>query len=84
METQVITLELGGITAAEYLSDCRHGDAPPADGELRSVAVGANPRGGIVTAFLLWRHAAPAADAAAEAAGFHLTQEVVAVRAVAA
>ncbi len=81
MSLQILTLSLDGITAADYLSWVRDPEPPALDRGLRSIAVRAEPLGDWIEAQLSWDSEPPAPHAAAVAAGFLLTPEVVAVQA---
>jgi hypothetical protein len=79
MFRQIITIELDGLTAGDYLS-CLRDPEPCALGHaLRSVTVRAEPLGSTVEALLVWNHGAPGARAAAHAAGLPVVAEVVAI-----
>ena len=81
---QILTLELDGLTAADYLAHVRDPEPPALDGRLASLDVHArDPLGDAVVAVLAWRDdEPPAADAAARAAGLVRTAEVVALQEV--
>lgn len=52
MSLQILTLELDGITAGDYLTWCRDPDPPALDYALRSIAIDADPLGDTITAIL--------------------------------
>jgi hypothetical protein len=79
MHTQCLTLTLDGITAADYLAWVRDPEPPLLGGELRSVALRADPRGDTIDASLTWEHAPPPVHDSAPAAGLPLTPEVAGV-----
>jgi hypothetical protein len=81
LQTQVITLDLDGITAGDYLAHCVDPDPPLEAGRLRSVAIDAEPLGATVVAVLRWDGTPPPAAAAASAAGLPVTADVAGVRA---
>jgi hypothetical protein len=72
MSLQILTLELDGITAGDYLSWCRDPDPPALGFALRTICVDADPLGDTITAILDWNQPAPAPAAAARAAGLPL------------
>jgi hypothetical protein len=76
MSTQILTLQLDGITAADYLAWCRDPDPPLAGRGLRVVHVEAPPLGATVTVVLAWDGPAPAPAAAAALAGLPVTSDV--------
>jgi hypothetical protein len=80
LQTQVITLDLDGITAGDYLAHCLDADPPLEATRLRSVAVEAQPLDATVVAVLRWDGMPPPARAAAATAGLQLTADVAAVR----
>ena len=76
LHTQVIELQLDGITAGDYIAHAVDA-APQFEGtRLRSVAVDADPLGDSVSASLRWDGPPPAAKVAAAVAGLHLTADV--------
>ena len=81
MPRQILTIELDGLTAGDYLAHLRDPEPPALGFGLRSVAVRAEPRGDTVVATLVWTEAAPAARPAAQAAGLPIVAEVVRVEA---
>ena len=81
MPRQILTIELDGLTAGDYLAHLRDPEPPALGFGLRSVAVRAEPRGDTVEATLVWDETAPAPRAAAQAAGLPLVAEVVRVEA---
>jgi hypothetical protein len=76
---QHLTLVLEGITAGDYLTWMRDPDPHTLGGELRSADVQAHPLGDRIDVLLHWNTTPPAPPAAAPAAGFHLTPEVIAL-----
>ena len=79
-QIQEITVQLDGITAGDYLAYQLEAD-PALDGSrLRSVAIDADPLGDTIRATLRWDGRPPGPCAAATAAGFARTADVVAVR----
>lgn len=80
MQTQVITIELSEITAGDYLAHCRDADHALEGSRLHSVSVHSEPSAARVVAILRWDGSAPGVAAAAAAAGFHITADVVTVR----
>jgi hypothetical protein len=80
LQTQVITLDLDGITPEDYLAYFVDADPPLDASRLVSVAAEARPQTEMVVAVLRWDGTPPPARAAAAAAGFQLTQDVVDVR----
>ena len=77
MSRQVLTLKLDEITASDYLTWVRDPD-PPAPG-LRSIGIRAEPLGDTIEVALSWEGSAPSPPAAASAAGFPATPEVISV-----
>jgi hypothetical protein len=80
LQTQVITLDLDGITAEDYLAYFADADPPLEASRLVSVAAEPRPQSEMVVAVLRWDGTPPPARVAASAAGFQLTQDVVDVR----
>jgi hypothetical protein len=77
---QSLIIRLNGITAGDYLAWVRDPEPPALDHGLRSVAISAEPLGELVHVELIWAGLPPTTPgAAAAAAGFALTPEVVAV-----
>ena len=77
---QSLIIRLDGITAGDYLAWVRDPEPPALDHGLRSVAISAEPLGELVHVELIWAGRPPTTPgAAAAAAGFALTPEVVAV-----
>jgi hypothetical protein len=77
---QSLIIRLDGITAGDYLAWVRDPEPPALDHRLRSVAISAEPLGELVHVQLIWAGRSPTTPgAAAAAAGFALTPEVVAV-----
>ena len=74
---QLLTLVLDGITAADYLCRVRDPEPPALGRGLRQLNVRAEPLGDRIELQLLWEGEPPAPHAAATAAGFPLTQDVV-------
>ena len=80
-EIQHITVQLDGITAADYVAHQLDPDPPLEASRLRSVALDVpDPLGDSIAAVLRWDGRPPAARAAATAAGFALTADVIDVR----
>jgi hypothetical protein len=78
--TQRLTLLLEGITAGDYLTSV-HDPEPHALGrELRSLSMQADPLGDRIDVLLNWSGDPPSARAAAAAAGFSLTPEIIELR----
>jgi hypothetical protein len=77
---QSLIIRLVGITAGDYLAWVRDPEPPALDHRLRPVAISAEPLGELVHIELIWAGRPPTTpSAAAVAAGFALTPEVVAV-----
>ena len=77
---QSLIIRLDGITAGDYLGWVRDPEPSALDYGLRSVAISADPLGELVHVELIWASRPPTTpSAAAAAAGFALTPEVVAV-----
>lgn len=76
MARQVLTLQLNGITAGDYLQWVRDPEPPALDAGLLSVGVEADPLGDTVTATLVWIGPAPPAPHAARAAGLSFADAV--------
>ena len=74
---QLLTLVLDGITAADYLCWVRDPEPVALGRDLRELNVRAEPLGDRIELQLLWEGEPPAQHAAATAAGFPLTQDVV-------
>ena len=74
---QRLTLILDGITAADYLCWVREPEPAALGRELRQLNVPAEPLGDRIELELLWASEPPTPHAAATAAGFPLTQDVV-------
>jgi hypothetical protein len=80
-EIQHITVQLDGITAGDYLAHQLDADPPLDTSPLRSVTIDVpHPLGNTIGAALCWEGRAPSPRAAAVAAGFALTADVVGVR----
>jgi hypothetical protein len=80
MLVQSLVIRLDGITAGDYLAWVRDPEPPALDQGLRSVAISAEPLGELVYIDVVWAGRPPTIpSAAAVAAGFGLTPEVVAV-----
>jgi hypothetical protein len=78
-----LLIRLAGITAGDYLAWVRDPEPPALDDGLRSIAISAEPLGDLVNIELVWAVQPPTdPSAAAVAAGFPLTPEVVAVHGV--
>jgi hypothetical protein len=80
LHTQLITLDLDGITPEDYLAHFVDPDPPIEASRLVSVAVESRPQSEMVVAVLRWDGTPPPAHAAASAAGLQLTQDVVDIR----
>jgi hypothetical protein len=80
LQTQVITLDLDGITPEDYLAHCVDPDPPLEASRLASVSAEPRPLSEMVVAVLRWHGTPPAARTAASVAGLQLTQDVVDVR----
>ena len=76
---QMLTLELEGVTAGDYLTWVRDPEPQALDRELRSIEVEAEPAGSRITAILEWAGDPPNPKAAASAAGLPVTVDVRAV-----
>jgi hypothetical protein len=74
---QHLTLVLEGITAGEDLTWMRDPDPHTLGRELRSIGVHTHPLDDRIDVLLHWNTNPPAPPAAAPAAGFHLTPEVI-------
>jgi hypothetical protein len=68
LQTQIITLDLDGITAGDYLAYFVDADPALEASRIRSVTVDAEPLGDRVTAVLRWDGTPAPARAAAQAA----------------
>lgn len=79
MPRQILTIELEGLTAGDYVAHVCDPEPPALGHGLRSITVRAEPRGTTVEALLVWEGRAPAPHAAALAAGLPLVAEVVRV-----
>lgn len=77
---QQLTIVLNGITAGDYLTWVRDPEPHPLGRELRSIDLHAAPLGDRINVLLHWNTEGPAPPAAASAAGFCLTPEVVEIR----
>ncbi|HUA05824.1 MAG TPA: hypothetical protein VMB27_18080 [Solirubrobacteraceae bacterium] len=78
---QSLTITLNGITAGDYLAWVRDPEPPALDYALQSVGTRAEPLGAEIRIDLAWACRPPTTPrAAAVAAGFPLTPEVVAVK----
>jgi hypothetical protein len=77
---QPLTLILDGITAEDYLSRVRDPEPPALGRDLRCLLVRAEPLGDRIDVELIWDREPPAPRAAAVAAGFLLTPEILDVR----
>jgi hypothetical protein len=81
---QSLLIRLHGITAGDYLTWVRDPEPPALDQGLRSIGIRAEPLEALVNIKLVWALPPPTTPrAAAVAAGFPLTPEVVAVRSAA-
>lgn len=79
MARQLLTLVLDGITAADDLAWLRDAEPPALGSALRAIGVRADPLGDAIELELSWLGEPPTPRAAAAAAGFALTPDVVAV-----
>jgi hypothetical protein len=77
---QHLTVVLEGITAGDYLTWTRDPDPHTVGRQLRSVSVQADPLDDRLEVLLHWNTDPPAPPAAARAAGFYLTSEVIDLR----
>jgi hypothetical protein len=80
---QSLLIRLDGITTGDYLMWVRDPEPPALDHGLRSIGIRAEPLEELVSIELVWAGPPPTTHAAAAAAGFALTPEVVAVRSAA-
>ena len=77
---QSLIIRLDGITAGDYLARVRDPEPAALGHRLQSVAIAAEPLGTLILVELAWASRPPTtARAAAVAAGFPLTPEVVAL-----
>ena len=77
---QSLLIRLDGITAGDYLAWVRDPEPPALDHWLRSVVTSAQPLGDLISTELVWTCQPPTTpSAAAIAAGFPLTPEVIEV-----
>jgi hypothetical protein len=74
---QHLTIVLEGITATDYLAWVRDPEPLTLGRELHSVSLQADPLGELIEVLLRWNTEPPAPPAAAPAAGFYLTPEVI-------
>jgi hypothetical protein len=79
MPRQIITIELDGLTAGDYLAHVCDPEPPALGHGLTSVALRADPFGSTIEAVLTWEDCVPVPRVAAPAAGLPLVAEVVAV-----
>jgi hypothetical protein len=80
IHVQSLAIRLDGITADDYLTWVRDPEPPALDHGLRSVATTAEPLEELINIQLAWaEHPPTTPSAAATAAGFPLTPEIVAV-----
>jgi hypothetical protein len=77
--TQHLTLRLDGITAGDYLTWVRDPEPHALGRELRSLSTQAGPLDDHIDVLLVWNSEPPPPRAAATAAGFALTPEVIEV-----
>jgi hypothetical protein len=77
---QHLTIVLEGITATDYLAWVRDPEPHALGRELHSVSAQADPLGELIEVRLQWNTEPPAPPAAAPAAGFYLTPEVLELR----
>jgi hypothetical protein len=76
MSVQLLTLELEGITADDYLQWVRDPEPPALDHALHSVSAHADPLGTAIVATREWNGPAPEPALAAAGAGLPLTHGV--------
>ncbi|HEX8085138.1 MAG TPA: hypothetical protein VF529_12675 [Solirubrobacteraceae bacterium] len=79
MPRQILTLELDGLTAGDYIAHVCDPEPPALGHGLRSMTLRAEPLGATVEAMLVWDEPVPSARVAAQAAGLPLVAEVVKV-----
>jgi hypothetical protein len=77
---QHLTIVLAGITATDYLAWVRDPEPHTLERDLHSVSLQADPLGELIEVLLRWNTEPPAPLAAAPAAGFYLTPEVIELR----
>ena len=82
MPRQILTIQLDGLTAGDYLAHLRDPEPAALGHALRSIVLRAEPLGDVVQATLEWDGAAPAPRAAARAAGLPVVAEVARADAV--
>jgi hypothetical protein len=80
LANQHLTIVLEGITAGDYLTWGHNPEPHTLGRELRSIDIHAAPLGDRIDVLLHWNTNPPAPPAAAPAAGFYLTPEVVEIR----
>jgi hypothetical protein len=76
MPRQILTFELDGLTAGDYLAHVADPEPFALGNRLQSVTVRAEPLGDTVEAVLVWDGPVPAPCAAAQAAGLPWVAEV--------
>ncbi|HEX8206563.1 MAG TPA: hypothetical protein VF587_10940 [Solirubrobacteraceae bacterium] len=81
MPRQILTIELDGLTAGDYLAHVADPEPSALGRELRSVTVRGEPLGTTVEAILVWAGRPPHACAAATAAGLPFVAEAVSIEA---
>ena len=79
MPRQILTLELDGLTAGDYVAHVADPEPPALGHGLRSMTLRAEPLGDTVEALLVWQDCIPPARVAAQAAGLPIVAEVVKV-----
>jgi hypothetical protein len=78
--TQHLTILLDGITAGDYVTWLRDPEPHALGRELASLSMQAGPLDDHIDVLLVWNNDPPSPRAAATAAGFALTPEVIEVR----
>ena len=68
MPRQILTIELDGVTAGDYIAHASDPEPPALGDGLRSMTLRAEPRGHTVEAILTWDDCVPAPRVAAQAA----------------
>jgi hypothetical protein len=81
MPRQILTIELDGLTAGDYIAHVADPEPPALGRGLRSVTLRAQPLDRTVEALLVWDEAAPGACEAATAAGLPFVAEAVRIEA---
>ena len=77
---QRLTIVLAGIAATDYLAWARDPEPHTLGRELHSVSLQPDPVRQLIEVLLRWNTEPPAPPAAAPAAGFYLTPEVIELR----